>query len=59
MEYIEARRSRTDGTWNWWVLQTGNGKVDKLGGWGYIDENGAFRRLGNIPKRRTDRQERS
>jgi len=41
--------------WNWWVLQTGNGKVDKLGGWGYIDENGAFRRLGNIPKKK-DRQ---
>lgn len=41
--------------WNWWVLQTGNGKVDKLGGWGYIDENGVFRRLGNIPKKK-DRQ---
>lgn len=41
--------------WNWWVLQTGNGKVDKLGGWGYVDENGAFRRLGNIPKKK-DRQ---
>jgi len=38
--------------WNWWVLQTGNGKVDKLGGWGYMDENGAFRRLGNIPKKK-------
>jgi len=41
--------------WNWWVLQTGNGKVDKLGGWGYMDENGVFRRLGNIPKKK-DRQ---
>ena len=41
--------------WNWWVLQTGNGKVDKLYGWGYVDENGAFRRLGNIPKKK-DRQ---
>lgn len=38
--------------WNWWVLQTGNGKVDKLGAWGYMDENGAFNRLGKIPKKK-------
>mgnify|MGYP003143086034 CR=1 FL=1 len=38
--------------WNWWVLQTGNGKVDKLGAWGYTDENGAYRILGKIPKKK-------
>ena len=38
--------------WNWWVLQTGNGKVKELGGWGYLDENGQFKRLGNIPQKK-------
>tara|TARA_R110002167_G_scaffold45164_1_gene135705 strand:- start:872 stop:9166 length:8295 start_codon:yes stop_codon:yes gene_type:complete len=35
--------------WNWWVLQTGNGKTEALGGWNYTNENGENVRLGKIP----------
>ena len=38
--------------WNWWVLQTGNGKVKQIGGWGYFDESGQFKRLVNIPQKK-------
>lgn len=35
--------------WNWWVLQTGNGKTDAISGWNYTNESGETVRLGKIP----------
>ena len=43
--------------WNWWVLQTGNGKTDAISGWNYTNENGENVRLGKIPLKK-DRQTR-
>ena len=31
--------------WNWWVLQTGNGKTDAISGWNYTNESGETVRL--------------
>ncbi len=43
--------------WNWWVLQTGNGKTDAIGGWNYTNESGENVKLGKIPLKK-DRQTR-
>lgn len=38
--------------WNWWVQQTGNGKIDTISGWNYQNENGEKVILGKIPQKK-------